>query len=398
MCFWMRTRTRAATTRTRPIYTAPSAKRRKTDAAPHKLKAALQERTTSAGGRAAVAKPIVAATKDPAKRSSPVKRSAPPETQRATPKASTPKPRTKPKASIAPPKKNQVGRPAGGVPQAKRPKGGPLPRTVLTGFDVIRVASGRARIPQEVLDAMALGYRRMNGRGSMRGASTAVPASEVALQGVKSEGKSARRSGQRHWAKKKPVQRLLSGDTMQNRTRNLDLDENRPAVELLYDDLSRRELAPLLVALGKSTGGDREEMAARLATAIRQSEALRKQKLREEAEERSEKFRRELVRLEAGQRAESGQPSTMQQRIQQKIRNDHVSYWQGSGAPAAVLPDDVGVVVTDASFENIASALDSIAVPVNTSRGNVKLNNEQVVTGMCIGVVGGRSNGIITSS
>ena len=35
---------------------------------------------------------------------------------------------------------------------------------------------------------------------------------------------------------------------------------------------------------------------------------------------------------------------------------------------------------------------------VNTSRGNVKLSNEQVVTGMCIGVVGGRSNGIVTSS
>ena len=59
---------------------------------------------------------------------------------------------------------------------------------------------------------------------------------------------------------------------------------------------------------------------------------------------------------------------------------------------------DIPEVLTDPTYESIAEALGTVTIPVNTSRTNLKMDAEQVVTGMCLGVVGGRGNGIITSS
>ena len=56
--------------------------------------------------------------------------------------------------------------------------------------------------------------------------------------------------------------------------------------------------------------------------------------------------------------------------------------------------DDIEEVLEDPTFASVADALASIEVPVNESRINVRSSAEQVVTGMCLGVVCARGNGI----
>ena len=51
-----------------------------------------------------------------------------------------------------------------------------------------------------------------------------------------------------------------------------------------------------------------------------------------------------------------------------------------------------------ASYAAVLEALQSVSIPVNRTRTNVKTHDAQVVTGMCLGVVHSRSNGITTSN
>ena len=61
------------------------------------------------------------------------------------------------------------------------------------------------------------------------------------------------------------------------------------------------------------------------------------------------------------------------------------------------LPGDLASPLADPSYEDIAAALSSIEIPVNMSRKNVRTDAAQVVTGMCLGVVGGYGSGIVVS-
>eukprot|EP01043_Picozoa_sp_COSAG02_P002080 COSAG02_NODE_46_length_45443_cov_36.731497_32_plen_1137_part_00 len=59
---------------------------------------------------------------------------------------------------------------------------------------------------------------------------------------------------------------------------------------------------------------------------------------------------------------------------------------------------DIDDVIEKPSFDDINSALDSVTIPVNLTRFNVKKSQDQEVTGMCLGVVNARSNGVVASS
>ena len=59
---------------------------------------------------------------------------------------------------------------------------------------------------------------------------------------------------------------------------------------------------------------------------------------------------------------------------------------------------DIDAVVEKPAFKDIHAALDSITIPGNTTRHNVKTSEDQEVTGMCLGVINGRSHGIVASS
>ena len=138
------------------------------------------------------------------------------------------------------------------------------------------------------------------------------------------------------------------------------------ASSLSFDVLQPAELVPLLSALGQPTDGNRMELLARLRAVVR--EGLRA----------------------AQQQPEHGAPLPLP------------ALPPGPSLPparpaAAAKPDDIPAVLENPTFEEVGAALDSIDVPVNKSRKNVKLTAEQEIRGMCIGVVGGRANGIITS-
>lgn len=59
---------------------------------------------------------------------------------------------------------------------------------------------------------------------------------------------------------------------------------------------------------------------------------------------------------------------------------------------------DIEEVIEKPSFDDINAALDSVTIPVNLTRFNVKKSQDQEVTGMCLGVVNARSNGVVASS
>jgi hypothetical protein len=52
----------------------------------------------------------------------------------------------------------------------------------------------------------------------------------------------------------------------------------------------------------------------------------------------------------------------------------------------------------EVSYDDVFRALHSVQIPVNTSRLNVKMRADQVISGMCLGVVNARANGIVVSS
>jgi hypothetical protein len=59
---------------------------------------------------------------------------------------------------------------------------------------------------------------------------------------------------------------------------------------------------------------------------------------------------------------------------------------------------DIDEAIAKPSFDDIHAALDSVTIPVNLTRFNVKKSKDQEVTGMCLGVVNARSNGVVASS
>ena len=59
---------------------------------------------------------------------------------------------------------------------------------------------------------------------------------------------------------------------------------------------------------------------------------------------------------------------------------------------------DIGSVVEKPTYKDIHQALESVTIPVNHTRFNVKSTQNQEVTGMCLGVVNARSNGVVSSS
>jgi hypothetical protein len=66
-------------------------------------------------------------------------------------------------------------------------------------------------------------------------------------------------------------------------------------------------------------------------------------------------------------------------------------------------PYELPVMVTDqqlpkVDFDVVYRALEQIDIPVNESRMNVKLQEQQVLRGMCIGCVNARSNGVCAST
>jgi hypothetical protein len=139
--------------------------------------------------------------------------------------------------------------------------------------------------------------------------------------------------------------------------------------ELCFDALAAEELKPLLAALGwPIDGANRMDLVARLRDAVSQ-------------------------RLQAGGATEGAAASMSVY----DARAPHIVRKKLHSLKAPTKPDDILEPVQDPTYESIAAALDSINVPVNVSRTNVKVSDDQVVTGMCIGVVGGRSHGIITS-
>ena len=59
---------------------------------------------------------------------------------------------------------------------------------------------------------------------------------------------------------------------------------------------------------------------------------------------------------------------------------------------------DIKKAIAEPTYDDVHAALDSVTVPVNTTRFNVKRTQNQLVTGMCLGVVNARSNGIVASA
>jgi len=57
--------------------------------------------------------------------------------------------------------------------------------------------------------------------------------------------------------------------------------------------------------------------------------------------------------------------------------------------------DMAGDVLANPSYEEIGAVLEGLEIPENQSRTNVKRDDDQVITGMCLGIVNGRGNGII---
>eukprot|EP01047_Picozoa_sp_COSAG01_P032250 COSAG01_NODE_2322_length_7910_cov_16.209960_8_plen_329_part_00 len=202
---------------------------------------------------------------------------------------------------------------------------------------------------------------------------------------------------------KAPKRRYLVSRAVEQGMHEADRDA-REAGELSYDQLGEHELRALLMKMGKPATGGRAELGARLTTAVRQNQADRRARARENYVAQAAKFKAELA---AAQRVQSKAPEgALAQKIAQQLRDecaareaatDKTYSWSSQVSGSTGLPDDTDAPQADPDYISVAEALNSIAVPVNTSRGNVKLSQEQVVTGMCIGVVGGRSNGIITS-
>lgn len=62
--------------------------------------------------------------------------------------------------------------------------------------------------------------------------------------------------------------------------------------------------------------------------------------------------------------------------------------------PTAV---DLPEVLVQPDYFAVEQALDTVAIPVSTSRHNVKRHAEQIVEGMCLGVVNARAMGILAS-
>lgn len=62
------------------------------------------------------------------------------------------------------------------------------------------------------------------------------------------------------------------------------------------------------------------------------------------------------------------------------------------------VPIDIAVQPAVADYGTVLAALESVPIPVNRTRKNVKTHESQVVTGMCLGVVHSRCNGIVTSN
>eukprot|EP01048_Picozoa_sp_COSAG05_P012980 COSAG05_NODE_1341_length_5140_cov_4.176949_6_plen_517_part_00 len=71
-----------------------------------------------------------------------------------------------------------------------------------------------------------------------------------------------------------------------------------------------------------------------------------------------------------------------------------------SFCPNFDIPKDVWETIPDGhvSYDEVYKALESVQIPVNTSRLNVKMRADQVISGMCLGVVNARANGIVVSS
>jgi hypothetical protein len=151
-----------------------------------------------------------------------------------------------------------------------------------------------------------------------------------------------------------------------------------------YGRLSESELFVLLKMMGKDTIGNHEDLSARLATAVRQDQANRRQQARETYMVQAAKFREELA---VAQRNQKSHPEgALAQKIAQQLR-DECDEQQRSSAVSwsskvsgAVLPDDTDEPQSDPDFESVAMALNSIAVPVNTSRGNVKVKHPHAQT------------------
>ena len=146
--------------------------------------------------------------------------------------------------------------------------------------------------------------------------------------------------------------------------------------ELSFDVLSAEEIRPLLAGLGwPSEGVNRMDLVARLRDAVRQG----------------------LNRAAAS----TADGSTIQAASSMQIADFRASYASTEDhrhrSKADTQPDDILEALQDPSYESVAAALDSVNVPVNVSRTNVKISDDQIVRGMCIGVVGGRAHGIITS-
>ena len=150
--------------------------------------------------------------------------------------------------------------------------------------------------------------------------------------------------------------------------------------DLQYGEkLSDDELTALLTRLGKDTSGDHAEKATRLITVVRQDQANRRQQARENYQIQAAKFKEELA---AAQLREKSKPEgAMAQQIAEQLRKESEAankansstYSWSSQISGAVLPDDIEAPIENPDFVQVGKALDSIAVPVNTSRGNVKV-------------------------
>eukprot|EP01046_Picozoa_sp_COSAG06_P067533 COSAG06_NODE_17553_length_934_cov_1.693413_2_plen_126_part_01 len=62
-----------------------------------------------------------------------------------------------------------------------------------------------------------------------------------------------------------------------------------------------------------------------------------------------------------------------------------------AAAAPQTAPHDIRAVQEAPDYQSIAKALDSVMIPLSTSRHNVKRDAQQIVEGMCLGVVNARS-------
>ena len=58
---------------------------------------------------------------------------------------------------------------------------------------------------------------------------------------------------------------------------------------------------------------------------------------------------------------------------------------------------DLAAIPAAADYGAVLSALESLPIPINRSRKNIRQDTDQVVTGMCLGVVNSRCMGIVVS-